>query len=130
MAPARLAIGLAVLALLGAGAVWHVAASGDGGGTAMTFDPAVWRDEGRIYTDPFPRLAMAEALIAGGTLTGLTRPEVEDRLGPPTETPYFADRDLVYWLSESQRGFGVDSHWLVMDLDGGGRVVRAEIVRD
>lgn len=119
---------LASAAAIG-GALWVLGVRANGDDMAETFDAEVWRDEERIYTDPFPRLAMAEALVEGGLPEGMSREAVIDLLGPPTDTPYFADRDLVYWLSESQRGLGVDSHWLVIDFDASG-LSAAEIVRD
>ena len=45
---------------------------------------------------------MADRLIADRTLIGKTRAKVVEMLGEPSETPNFADWDMVYWLGPVQ----------------------------
>ena len=51
-------------------------------------------------------------------------------LGPPTQTDYFADRDMVYALGIERGFFAVDSEWLSLDLSEQGICMAAEIVTD
>ena len=92
------------------------------------FDPAAWQDEGQVQRGV--RLAMADRLVACGTLVRKSRAEVVGLLGEPPPTGYFADWDLVYWLGPERGFFGIDSEWLVLRLDADGRVVDNRIVRD
>lgn len=112
--------------------VWGIIRSPQKGGPmAETFDKATWQDEDAVYTPPYPRRQLARSALAGGLLRpGLSRDEVLDMLGPPTEAPYFADRDLVYWLGPEEGALSVDSSWLVIDFDPDGRLAVAEILTD
>lgn len=94
------------------------------------FDAAVWADEEAIYETPHPRLAMVEDVIAHHLGVGQSREEVIALLGPPTDTPYFADRGMVYWLGDEQKSISVDSAWLVIDFDDKGAVSAFEVVTD
>lgn len=82
---------------------------------AAEFDRAVWTSETAIYEESYPRLAMLDDVRAR-LEPGMSREAVVDLLGPPTETPYFADHDLVYWLGQERSGVSVDSAWLVVDF--------------
>ncbi len=94
------------------------------------FDAATWSDPDVFYDPPFPRRAMARDLIARHLTEGQPRAEIEALLGPRTDTPYFADRGLIYWLGTGGDGLGVDAEWLAMDFDAQDRLVRFEIVTD
>jgi hypothetical protein len=98
------------------------------GVAAQSFDWDAWRDESQVKQGV--RLAMADQLIAHGTLLGKTRAEVVRLLGEPPPTGYFANWDLVYWLGPERGYISIDSEWLVLRLSGDGRVVDNRIVRD
>lgn len=81
--------------------------------------------------DPSHRTQYVDDLIDSKILDGLSRVEVEEVLGTPDSTDYFANmgRDMIYWLG-TERGFmGIDSEWLLIWLENG-KVVRYEIAID
>jgi hypothetical protein len=90
------------------------------------FDPVAWDDERQAWDGV--RLEMADRLIARDVLSGMTRAKVVAMLGEPSRKGYFPDWDLVYWLGP-ERGFGVDSEWLVVRISNDS-VVEYRIVRD
>lgn len=94
------------------------------------FDSKSWKDPAQFDQEPFPRRTMADDLVGDRALQGKTRAEVIELLGEPTQTEYFRDWDVVYWLGP-QRGFlAMDSEWLVIRLDESGRVREAKITTD
>ena len=95
-----------------------------------TFDSATWTDEEAIYETPHPRLAMIEDVMENHLKIGQSRDEVVALLGDPTDTPYFSDRGMVYWLGDEQKAISVDSAWLAIDLDAEGKVSGFEVVTD
>lgn len=95
-----------------------------------TFDSKTWKDLEQTNQAPYVRRPMADELLEQRALHGKTRAEVLDMLGEPTESEYFADWDVVYWLGP-QRGFmAIDSEWLVIRFDESGRVSEAKIATD
>jgi hypothetical protein len=73
---------------------------------------------------------MADWLVVTHSLVSLSRAEVVVKLGEPPPTDYFKDWSMVYILG-SERGFmSIDSEWLVLRLDGAGRVSEVALVRD
>lgn len=69
------------------------------------------------------RADMVDDLVHRHRLVGRTRPEVVALLGPPTDTDKFDDWDMVYVLGPDSN-YGIDHEWLVLQLDGTGRVVK------
>ena len=95
----------------------------------IAFDRTVWlKGDGEKSMNP-PRLRMADDLIRNHVIVGKTRSEIELFLGPPTQTNYFRNYDMVYWLGPERSGFGVDSEWLVVRLSEG-RASESQIVHD
>jgi hypothetical protein len=92
------------------------------------FDPVAWQDPVRVKQGV--RLAMADRLVAKGTMLGKTRSQVVRSLGEPSGEGYFKDWDLVYWLGPERGFICIDSEWLVLRLGGNGQVVESRIVRD
>jgi hypothetical protein len=93
-------------------------------------DSKIWKDPAQFDQEPFPRRTMADTLVGDRALQGKTRAEVIELLGEPTETEYFGDWDVVYWLGP-QRGFlAMDSEWLVIRLDESGHVSETKIKTD
>ncbi len=95
------------------------------------FDSAAWKARALDGDPKWPtRLRMADDLVAGKRLSGLTRSQVEDLLGPPDDTGYFKEWSMVYWLGP-ERGFvGIDSEWLVVRVNEKGVVEEFRLVRD
>lgn len=91
-------------------------------------DPIAWQDQGLV--DQGIRLEMAKQLVLFDTLNSKTRGEVLAMLGRPSETGYFKDWDLVYWLAPERGIIGIDSEWLVIRFDAHDQVGDARIVRD
>lgn len=92
------------------------------------FDAATWDDESQAWHGA--RLEMADRLLAQDILTGMTRAQVIAMLGEPSQEGYFREWDMVYWLGPERGFMSVDSEWLVLNLDGNGRVVECRIVND
>ncbi len=112
-------VGAAALAAL---AVWRLWFPG------QALDPAAWQDEARVREGV--RLGMADRLVARESLLGKSRAEVVALLGDPTETEYFHEWDLVYWLGPERGFISIDSEWLVVRFGDGGTVADYRIVRD
>lgn len=92
------------------------------------FDSDRWKRVERV--DDQARIQMIEHLMWSKKLDGLSRSELVALLGPPSDAGYFRDRDYVYRLGDERGLFSIDSEWLVVDVDAGGRVSQYEIVRD
>jgi hypothetical protein len=61
---------------------------------------------------------MVDDLLKNHPLRGMTREEVTSLLGPKTETEYFREWDLVYYLGPGRYGNAIgDSEWLVIRFD-------------
>jgi hypothetical protein len=95
------------------------------------FDRDLWNDYSNLNQgSQYPRLAMADRLIAEGTLLGKNRDEIIEMLGEPPDTEYFCDWELVYWLGPERGFLSVDSEWLVVRFDARGRAAESRIARD
>jgi hypothetical protein len=94
------------------------------------FDPAVWADEAKVYAAPYPRNQMVADLRQRVLVPGLSRAEVLALLGPATDTEYFAEHGLVYWLGPETGAVSVDSQWLLIDFDVEGRLQSTEVRSD
>ena len=73
---------------------------------------------------------MVDDLLRRHALVGLTRAQVVALLGRPTETTYFRDYALVYYLGPESGLAGIDSKWLLVQVDGSGRVSKRLIATD
>jgi len=99
---------------------------------ATEFNSAAWKAQSiDDVRGMWPtRLRMIDDLLDRNLRRGALRAEVENLLGPPDETPYFRDWDLVYQLGPERGLIRLDSEWLVFRLDKGGRVSDYRVVRD
>jgi hypothetical protein len=95
----------------------------------LPFDRAAWNAEAEGIDD-FRRHRMADWLLKRQRLVGLSRAEIVSMLGEPTKTSHFREYDLVYVLGNERGWMSIDSEWLLMRLDGTGRVSMAELGRD
>lgn len=84
------------------------------------------------YTELRPiRIRMVDDLLAENDFKGWNGKKILTLLGPKTETPYFGDWDLVYYLGPGRYGNAVgDSEWLVLRLDSTGVVEEYRVVHD
>ena len=94
------------------------------GGTS--FDSDAWKSV--TGNDP-SRLAVVDDLFARYELVGMTRAAVDQLLGVPPDTAYFADFDYVYWLGPERDFISIDSGWLCLDFEDD-VVVDARLMRD
>lgn len=92
----------------------------------LAFDSAAWI-AATASTDK-TRYRMHKDFLSKHPPVGKTRAEVEKLLGPPAQTGYFREWDMVYPMGP-EPGFGVDSVWLVFRLQDG-RVVEHNVVTD
>ena len=95
-----------------------------------TFTKAAWQDSVQVYGDLALRGCMVDDLLSRRRLRGIRRDEVVALLGEPRPTAYFTDYDLVYWLGPERGLVSIDSEWLVLRLDGSGRVSDYRLVTD
>ena len=126
--PNRLVVAAACVSVVAAGGAYvHFFAYGP-----TSFDRAVWRaGEGDDvpFSQDAPRLRMADGLVDSGILVGKDQHEIDDLLGPPTDTSKFRSYDRVYWLGAERGLLGMDSEWLVLRFRDG-EVAEVRIVRD
>jgi len=95
------------------------------------FDQDLWSEFGDFnQSSRYPRLEMADRLVAAEALRGRTRNEVVEMLGEPPHTEYFREWNLVYWLGPERGFMSIDSEWLVFRFDTQGHVAEYRIVRD
>lgn len=96
------------------------------------FNSEVWRNgDNYEFSSDAPRLRMADAIIDSGVLIGKTKVEVDNMLGPQTNTDYFRPQyKYVYWLGAERGWMSIDSEWLVLNFGSDGTVSEARIVRD
>lgn len=81
----------------------------------LAFDRSVWVDNARIYSAEYPRVAMVDDVLLR-LQPGTSRADVIELLGEPSDTNYFSDWDLVYWLGPESSWFAVDAQWLVIRI--------------
>jgi hypothetical protein len=94
------------------------------------FAAAAWRDSTQVYSAAAVRGCMVDDLLKRHQLVGQSRAAVVALLGEPAPTPYFREYDLVYWLGPERGMLSIDSEWLVLRLDSGGRVSERRLVTD
>ncbi len=92
----------------------------------IPFDAAGW--SAAAWGDDQTRYRMHKDLLRKHPLVGMTRAEVTTLLGPPTQTGYFREWDIVYVMGP-EPGFGVDNAWLVLRL-ADDRVIEHRVVTD
>jgi hypothetical protein len=95
------------------------------------FDSAVWKSRSRAGDAMWPaRLRMVDDLMQQHLLDSQSRARVEELLGPPDQTEYFREWDMVYYLGPERGPIRIDSEWLVLRLSATGKVTEYQIVRD
>jgi hypothetical protein len=105
------------------------------GSHIQSFDRAAWHaphSAAYVDGDITPRQKMLSDVVKS-ILPGRTRTELEDILGSSLDTAYFKStgRDLIYILGPQRDAyFTIDSEWLLIWLDKGGRFERYAIMND
>jgi hypothetical protein len=87
-------------------------------------DEAEWNDTWH------KRHRVADGLVLSGNLLGLTSEEIKAKLGKTSETSYFSEWDLVYYLGNERGLISLDSEWLVINLNDQEVAVDVALVRD
>lgn len=105
------------------------------GSELLAFNRSVWLDPVSsqfVDGDITPRQEML-ADVVNNVLPGQSCEEIQGRLGPSLETPYFqgTGRDLIYVLGPERDSFmRVDFEWLLIWCSPSGRFERYEILTD
>ena len=94
------------------------------------FDPAVWNDPALSLGPPYLRSCMVDHLLAQGLLLQKTEAEIVALLGEPEPQQGFTEYDLVYVLGPERGFISIDYEWLLLNLDGQGRVAEALLMTD
>jgi len=91
----------------------------------IPFDAVEWRRVGESEI----RQEMVDDFLQNHNPVGSTRQDLIALLGEQSKTHHFQEYDLIYWVG-FERGFGVDSEWLVLKLDDQNVVTEARLVTD
>ena len=94
-----------------------------------TFNQEVWKTQNSFAHDADwpPRLCMVDDLLASGRLTGMSKGQVIDLLGPPDGTQ---DAGVSYYLGPERGLIRIDSETLMIEFGGNGKVSHQKIHRD
>lgn len=96
----------------------------------IDFNQEQWIQNANVLQRPYYRLMMVDKLLKKERrFRNKSRNYVTKTLGPATQTDYFSNFDLVYYLGP-QRGPGIDSEWLCFKLDESGIVQKCIIMVD
>jgi len=125
---------VALAGLFIVGAVLIVSLSVDSGEyKKRDFERSSWLNGTKESQGIFPRLGMADSLIASNTLHGMSKKKVLDLLGKPDMEKVRWNEEnisLIYWLGPERGFMSVDSEWLAIRIDKKGKVYKYSIVRD
>lgn len=97
---------------------------------STSFKSDQWRATPATLSRSSLRLRMVDDLLKNHSPLGFDRNKVVNLLGPPDDTPYFRNYDMVYFLGPERGFISVDSEWLVLKLAPEGHVIEAKLVRD
>jgi hypothetical protein len=111
--------GVSILSTVATATYWYT-------GRSLPFDAARWHEPHETGI----RARMAERLISEHRLLGLTQGKVVDLLGSPNAADYCHPDEFGYWLGPERGPLPLDSEWLCLQTDGGGRVVATYLRRD
>ncbi len=103
----------------------------------IAFDKELW-NQGRkekIYSATAlsidaPRIKMYRSLIDQGLLISKTKQEITELLGEPENFPFRSPWDFNYWLGLQRGMMKMDSAWLGIRFDAGGRAVETKLLQD
>lgn len=95
--------------------------------SAVPFDPAKWKS---ADLDGRARAEMLPDLLDHHHLRGMSKNEIISLLGEPTPTEKWGGADMIYVLGNDGSYTPIDHEWLLINLDGQGRVSSFETVED
>lgn len=95
----------------------------------IKFNYEKWNDRSLVYSEPYIRSQMVKDVLNNILEEGLTTDMVIKKLGPQSESDYFSDYQLRYWLGPENGLVSIDSSWLVIKIKNE-RVEKYEVVTD
>jgi rRNA maturation protein Nop10 len=97
----------------------------------IRFESARWISTPAAFDHTSIRQRMVDDLLRSRRLAGMSRKDVEALLGPPDNTGYFREFEMVYFLGQEREAlFQIDSEWLLIKLDADERVTQARLGTD
>ncbi len=96
----------------------------------IPFDSEVWKATPSEFSWDSVRLRMVDDLLATRPLVGQHRDDIVALIGEPDDTPYFREYAMVYHLGQERHSFGIDSEWLVIQLDDHATATECLVVTD
>lgn len=96
----------------------------------LPFVASWWHVDFQFGTALKTRYRVADGLVSGGRLNGMTRTEVLALLGAPPETDKFRNHGLVYVLGPERGFMSIDYEWLLVDFNSAGNVSNVAVVTD
>ncbi|SBT18472.1 hypothetical protein MGA5115_02603 [Marinomonas gallaica] len=95
----------------------------------IKFNYEKWNDRSLVYSEPYIRSQMVKDVLNNILEDDLTTDMVIKKLGPQSESDYFSDYQLRYWLGPENGLVSIDSSWLVIKIKNE-RVEKYEVVTD
>ncbi len=83
----------------------------------IPLDSEVWKATPSEFSWDSVRLRMVDDRLATRPLVGQHQDDIVALIGEPDDTPYFREYAMVYHLGQERHPFGIDSEWLVIQLD-------------
>jgi hypothetical protein len=100
-------------------------------GERHQFSAKTWAELANAKLQTPDRACVVDNLLSSGILRGRARAELDSLLGPPTTGgPFSTAGQRTYYLGPERGPFGIDSQWLVIEIDSLGRVTRARVMTD
>ena len=97
----------------------------------MEFDSTIWKETPAEHSLDSVRLRMVDDFLDQHDVIGMPKTKIIDLLGGSDNTSYFKNYDLVYCLGqETESYFGIDSKWLVFEIDELNKISSFQIVTD
>ncbi len=96
----------------------------------IPFNSEVWKATPSEFSLDSVRLRMVDDLLATRPLVGQHRDDIVALIGEPDDTPYFRKYPMVYHLGQERHPFGIDSEWLVIQLNDHGIATESLVVTD
>ena len=97
----------------------------------MEFDSTIWKETPAEHSLDSVRLRMVDDFLDQYVVIGMSESQIVNLLGNSDNTSYFKNYDLVYCLGqETESYFGIDSKWLVFEIDELNKISSFQIVTD
>ena len=96
----------------------------------IEFDSTAWKNSNTISDPEFLRLRMVDSFLSKNQLIGMHKTEIEELIGPPDDTEYKKNWDMVYWLGPERSFISIDSEWLVFNYNRDNIITEYKIVTD